>query len=135
MIVDSRGPLNGTQIGPMLEGDNLVLNCRVLGGKSLISFRETPFILCHFVISISFFLPKIRSRENLHRMSIFLSFFVRLQFPKLIYLKLELPRYTTTNNILLCNYTEINGSIKYKCLSSVKLNDAIQRNLLSDKNN
>lgn len=48
MIVDSRGPLNGTQIGPMLEGDNLVLNCRVLGGKSLILFpTETPFILRH----------------------------------------------------------------------------------------
>lgn len=60
MIVDSRGPLNGTQIGPMLEGDNLVLNCRVLGGKSLISFRETPFILCHFVISLSSVFAEIR---------------------------------------------------------------------------
>lgn len=44
-IVDSRGSLNGTQIGPMLEGDNLVLNCRVSGGKSLISFYTPTFYI------------------------------------------------------------------------------------------
>lgn len=48
VVVDRWGRvINATTLGPHEEGDDVLLTCRVLGGKMIIGVREQTLSACH----------------------------------------------------------------------------------------